>query len=59
MTCTASLKPCDGDGGGAESGSGLPTLGNNGIGEHCFPYRSRRRGTTVRPLEERGQPLVE
>ena len=48
-----------GDLGGAESGSGLPTLGNSVIGEHCFPYKSCRRDTTVRPLQERGQSLVE
>ena len=44
--------PCDGGRGGAESGSGLPTLGNSVYGKHCFPYRWHKRGTTVRPRDE-------
>ena len=51
--------PSDGGRGGAESGSGLPTLGNSVIGEYCFSYRLRRRGTTIRPREERAQPLMD
>ena len=51
--------PCDGGRGGAESGSGLPTLGNNVCGKYCFPYRSCRRGTAIGHQEDRGQPLVE